>query len=56
MSVQIHSSHHALPGTHQYGNNGEHHHYYQWVDGEKDPIRTTDNLTDQERKEHADIL
>ena len=56
MCVQIHSSHHALPGSHQYGKNGEHHHYYQWVEGQKDPIRITDNLTVQERKEHADIL
>lgn len=56
MSVQIHSSHHNLPKAHPYGENGEHHHHYQWVEGEKDPLRTTDDLTDQERKEHADIL
>ena len=29
MSIQIHSGHHALPGSHKYGINGEHHHYYR---------------------------
>ena len=56
MSIQIHSGHHALPGSHKYGINGEHHHYYRWVKDQKDPIRITDNLTEKERKEHTDIL
>lgn len=56
MSVQIHSGYHATPKLHPYGKHGEHHHYYEWVEGQKHPNRTTDELTKKERKEHADIL
>lgn len=56
MKTQIHSGNHGKPKLHPYGNNGEHHHYYTWEGNEKHPIRTTDNLTDNERKEHSDIL
>ena len=56
IKTQIHSGNHNKPKAHPYGKSGEHHHYYTWIDGEKHPIRTTDDLTDKERKEHSDIL
>lgn len=56
MKVQIHGGDHGKPKLHPYGNNGEHHHYYTWEKNKKHPIRITDNLTDDERKEHGDIL
>ena len=56
MSVQIHSGNHANPKLHPYGKHGEHHHYYEWTNGQKHPNRTTGELTTAERKEHADIL
>ena len=56
MKTQIHSGGHHKSKQHPYGKNGEHHHYYTWIDNEKNPLRTTDNLTDIERKEHSDIL
>lgn len=56
MSVQIHSGAHHRPDLHPYGEHGEHHHYYTWIAGQKHPVRITDELTDQERKEHSDIL
>lgn len=56
MKTQVHSGNHGKPNQHPYGNNGEHHHYYTWEENKKHPIRITDNLTDNERKEHGDIL
>ena len=56
IKVQIHSGDHGKPKQHPYGEHGEHHHYYTWIEGEKHPIRTVDELTDKERKEHNDIL
>lgn len=56
LSVQIHSAGHHKPKQHPFGIHGEHHHYYTWTDGQEHPNRTTDELTDQERKEHGDLL
>lgn len=56
LSVQIHSADHHKPKQHPFGIHGEHHHYYTWTDGQEHPNRTTDELTDQERKEHGDLL
>lgn len=56
LSVQIHSADHHKPKQHPFGIHGEHHHYFTWIDGQEHPNRTTDELTDQERKEHGDLL
>lgn len=56
MKIQIHSRDHCKPKAHPYGTNGEHHHYYTWIEGEKHPRRETGDLTESERKEHGDIL
>lgn len=56
IKTQIHSGNHNKPKAHPYGEKGEHHHYYTWVEGEEHPIRETDNLTNKEKKEHSDIL
>lgn len=56
LSIQIHSADHHKPKQHPFGIHGEHHHYYTWTDGQDHPNRTTDELTDQERKEHGDLL
>lgn len=56
LSVQIHSADHHKPKQHPFGKHGEHHHYYTWIEGQEHPDRTTDELTDQERKEHGDLL
>lgn len=56
MKIQIHSGDHCKPKAHPYGTNGEHHHYYTWIEGEKHPRRETGDLTESERKEHGDIL
>lgn len=55
MYRQTHSSGHMNPKQHPYGENGEHAHDYEWKDG-KIVNRTTRELTEQERKESADIL
>ncbi len=55
IKIQIHSGNHGKPKQHPYGQHGEHHHYYIWKDN-KQPLRTVDELTDNERKEHKDIL
>lgn len=56
MKTQIHSGDHGKPKAHSYGINGEHHHYYTWIEGEEHPRRETGELTDRERKENGDIL
>lgn len=56
LSIQIHSGNHGQPKLHPYGNNGEHHHYYNWKENQKKPNRITGDLTHKERKEHGDIL
>ncbi len=56
IKTQIHSGNHGKPKNHPYGKNGEHHHYYIWEDGKDYPLRNVGELTDEERKEHSDIL
>lgn len=56
LKKQIHSGAHGNKNTHPYGKCGEHKHEYSWMDGEKSPRRTTAALTEQERKEHGDII
>lgn len=53
--LQISNGPHSNPKRHPYGKNGEHAHDIIW---EKDKIidRPIHELTDLERKEHADIL
>lgn len=56
LSKQIHSGDHGNPKAHPYGKHGEHRHEFIWIEGEKYPIRNTDELTDFDRKENSDIL
>lgn len=53
--TQISNGPHANPKNHPFGEHGEHAHDIIWENG-KIVSRTPRNLTDQERKEHADIL
>lgn len=55
MYKQTHSGSHANPKQHPYGKNGEHAHDYEWKDGQI-ANRITRELTEEERKESADIL
>ena len=52
---QISNGPHGNPKKHPYGKNGEHAHDIEWKDG-KIAGRTVRELTEQERKENADIL
>jgi len=54
MLKQINPTDHGKPKSHPYGNNGEHAHDVIWR-GNKIK-RTTREINDTERKEHADIL
>lgn len=56
LNKQIHSGPHNRPDLHPYGKQGEHHHIYQWNEDGNRKSRITDEITDQERVEHADIL
>lgn len=51
---QVTNNDHGFPNKHPYGNNGEHAHDITWVG--KQASRTTRELTDDERRENADIL
>lgn len=53
--TQISNGPHANPKNHPFGKHGEHAHDIIWENG-KIVSREPRNLTDQERKEHADIL
>ena len=55
MYRQAHSGAHANLKQHPYGKHGEHAHDYEWKDGQI-INRTTRELTEDERKESADIL
>lgn len=55
MSKQIHTGPHKNPKLHPYGEKGEHKHIYTW-EGDKVIKRTTEELSNLERKEHRDIL
>ena len=53
--TQISNGPHSNPKNHPFGKHGEHAHDIIWENG-KIVSREPRNLTDQERKEHADIL
>lgn len=55
MYRQTHSGAHGNPKQHPYGKNGDHAHDYEWKDGQI-VNRTTRELSENERKESADIL
>lgn len=56
IKTQIHSGPHGRPDKHPYGSHGEHTHRYVWdTDGEL-KSRGIEELTEQEKAEHADIL
>lgn len=56
MSVQVHSGNHENAKQHPYGLDGEHYHAYTWSADGKRIAKTTEELTDKFRIEHADIL
>lgn len=51
----IHTTNHGFPKHHDFGENGEHAHDYDW-DGNRLRNKTTRELTEKERKENSDIL
>lgn len=53
---QIHGGDHGHPKQHPYGGHGEHTHDYAWLEGTKEPDRTTRDLSVEERMQHTDIL
>lgn len=55
MSKQVHTGNHGNKKVHPYGKNGEHAHDYT-RNGNNIVERTTRDLTEQERKENADLL
>ncbi len=56
MKIQIHSGPHNRPDKHPYGENGEHAHDYIWgTNGERE-LRSSRNLSNNEKIENADIL
>ena len=55
MVKQVHNGPHGNPKRHPYGQHGEHAHNVLWQDG-KIAQRPEHELTDEERKENADIL
>ncbi len=52
----IHTSDHGNPKTHQFGENGEHAHDYEWDANENLKDKTIREISDDERKENGDIL
>ena len=52
----IHTTNHGNPKTHNFGENGEHVHVYEWDDIGNLKNKTTRELTEQERKENDEIL
>lgn len=53
---QVHSGPHNRPDKHPYGVKGEHWHIYTWGEDGTLVSREVGELTEQDRKEHADIL
>lgn len=51
---EISNNNHGFPKRHPFGENGEHAHDITWVNGKQ--RRTSRELTEDERKENADIL
>lgn len=56
MRIQIHGGNHGQPKNHPYGIHGEHIHEFLWDVEGKLVNKTTRNLTDEERKQHRNIL
>lgn len=56
IKTQIHSGSHGRPDKHPYGIHGEHTHRYTWDTGGTLQSREIEELTEQEKAEHADIL
>ncbi len=56
MVTQIHPGPHNRPDQHKRGTHGEHGHTYRWDADGKPLERTERDLTEQERREHADLL
>lgn len=56
METQIHSGPHNRPDKHTFGTKGEHGHTYRWAEDGTIIDRAPRELTDKERKEHADII
>lgn len=55
MYKQIHSGPHGNAEQHPYGKSGEHCHIYKWGEGGK-VKRVTQELSERDRKNHADII
>ena len=53
---EIDTTDHGNPKKHPYGEHGEHVHEYTWSDDAKQPVRTTRNLSAEEREENGDII
>ena len=56
MMIQVHGGNHGQPKNHPYGIYGEHIHDFLWDAEGKLVNKTTRNLTDEERKQHRNIL
>lgn len=56
IKTQIHSGPHGRPDKHPYGRRGEHSHRYTWNADGTLASRGIEELTEQEKAEHADIL
>ena len=56
LKKQVHSGNHDKPKMHPYGQYGEHKHKYTWIDGQKHPDRTTEELDAFDKKENSDII
>ena len=56
IKTQIHSGPHGRPDKHPYGSRGEHAHRYVWDTDGALKSRGIEELTEQEKAEHADIL
>ena len=53
---EIHTDDHGNSKGHPYGKHGEHRHDYQWYDDGRSKRRDVRGLTENERRENADIL
>lgn len=56
MRIQIHSGPHNRPDQHLYGRHGEHVHDYVWDEHGKLKDRVSRELSEAEKKEHADLF
>ena len=53
---EIDTTDHGNPKKHPYGKHGEHVHEYIWSDNSVHPVRTTRDLSAEEREENGDII